>query len=250
MALPTTQTELEEWCLRQLGKPVIKINVSASQVSDAMDEALQFWQEYSEAGQERTYIAIQLTAPMLASRAVPLPANVQSVVKLVDWNSFGGSISGADPLFSFDYHMGSEMVWGILQGNGGMSSYAITRQYMAEMDALLSPDPSFRFRHHNGLLHIDSKVSLAVGQYVVVECYATLDPALNPKIWSDRYFRRLATGYLKKTWGSNLSKYESITLPSGITMNGTQLYTQAIEEVAQAESEIRLHMEPLGIIIA
>ena len=40
MATPSTRTELKEWCLRSLGKPVIEINVDPDQVEDRIDEAL------------------------------------------------------------------------------------------------------------------------------------------------------------------------------------------------------------------
>lgn len=250
MALPTTQAELEAWCTRQLGGGVIRINVSAQQTSDAIEEALQFWQEYQEAAEERTYIATQLTSPMVASRSIALPTNVKAVLKVIDWNQYGGSVVG-DTLFSFEYHMGAEMAWNLSRGKqDGLVSYALTKQYLSELDALLSPEPSFRFRHHNGVLHIDSRMPLVVGNYVVVECHATLDPATNPRIWSDRYLRQLTTAYLKKTWASNLQKYENIQLPSGITMNGSQLKVEALQEIKEIEQDIRLHSEPLGLIVA
>jgi hypothetical protein len=250
MALPTTQAELEQWCTRQLGGGVIRINVSPAQTTDAIDEALQYWQEYQEAAEERTFIAVQLTAPMVASRAMPLPANVVSVLKVIDWSAFGGSVSG-DNLFNFNYHMGSEMAWQLAKGNsGGLVSYAITKQYLAELDVMLSPEPCFRYRQHNGVLHIDSNMPLLVGAYVVVECHQTLDPATNPRIWSDRYLRQLATAYLKRQWASNLQKYENIQLPSGITINGSQMKQEAISEIQLIEQNIKMHMEPLGLIVA
>ena len=39
----TTKTTLKEYALRQLGKPVIDINVDDDQIDDIIDDALQYF---------------------------------------------------------------------------------------------------------------------------------------------------------------------------------------------------------------
>ena len=46
MAKPTTRQTLIDYCLRNLGHPVIEINVDEEQLDDRADEAFQFYQEY------------------------------------------------------------------------------------------------------------------------------------------------------------------------------------------------------------
>ena len=60
MAL-ASRTDLQDYCLRRLGAPVIDINVDEQQVSDRIDDALQYWQEYHFDGVERTYVKHQIT---------------------------------------------------------------------------------------------------------------------------------------------------------------------------------------------
>jgi hypothetical protein len=55
---------------------------------------------------------------------------------------------------------------------------------------------------------------------------------------------------LKRQWASNLQKYENIQLPSGITINGSQMKQEAISEIQLIEQNIKMHMEPLGLIVA
>ena len=40
MAKPTTQAELLDYCKRQLGAPVLEINVADEQLEDLFDDAL------------------------------------------------------------------------------------------------------------------------------------------------------------------------------------------------------------------
>jgi hypothetical protein len=46
MAKPNSRATLISYCKRELGHPVIEINVDDDQVDDRIDEALQFYQEY------------------------------------------------------------------------------------------------------------------------------------------------------------------------------------------------------------
>lgn len=61
MAAPTTRQELIDYCLRRLGFPVIEINVDDDQISDRIDDAIQFWYEYHFDGRQKTFISHQIT---------------------------------------------------------------------------------------------------------------------------------------------------------------------------------------------
>ena len=41
MAKPTSRSELKQYCLRQLGAPVLEINVAEEQCEDLIDDAIQ-----------------------------------------------------------------------------------------------------------------------------------------------------------------------------------------------------------------
>ena len=62
MAIPNTRTTLKEYCLRNLGKPVIDINVDDDQIEDRLDEALQYFSQYHSDGVERMYLKYKVTA--------------------------------------------------------------------------------------------------------------------------------------------------------------------------------------------
>lgn len=46
MAKPTSRATLIDYCLRNLGAPVIEINVDEDQLDDRVDDAIQYYQEY------------------------------------------------------------------------------------------------------------------------------------------------------------------------------------------------------------
>ena len=67
MAIPTSKSELKEYALRKLGKPVLEINVSDDQCDDAIDYAIQKFQQYHYDGAERVYLKHKFTAAEIAA---------------------------------------------------------------------------------------------------------------------------------------------------------------------------------------
>ena len=61
MAKPASREELTNYCLRQLGEPVVEINVADEQIEDLIDDGIQYFQERHFDGVERMYLKYKLT---------------------------------------------------------------------------------------------------------------------------------------------------------------------------------------------
>lgn len=73
MAISSRQG-LIDYCLRRLGFPVIEINVDDDQVSDRIDDALQYFQEYHFDGVERVYLTHQVGTADLKFSGLSAPS--------------------------------------------------------------------------------------------------------------------------------------------------------------------------------
>lgn len=62
MAIPTTREGLKQYCLRDLGAPVLEINVDDDQLEDRIDQALEFWRLYHYDGIEKLYMKQKIRA--------------------------------------------------------------------------------------------------------------------------------------------------------------------------------------------
>ena len=61
MAVCKTREQLKDYALRKLGYPVLEINVDDDQVDDAVDDALQLFQERTFDGVERMYLKYKIS---------------------------------------------------------------------------------------------------------------------------------------------------------------------------------------------
>ena len=61
MAKPSSRQGLIDYCFRQLGAPVLEINVDEDQVDDLVDDAIQLFNERHFDGVERMYLKYKIT---------------------------------------------------------------------------------------------------------------------------------------------------------------------------------------------
>ena len=61
MAQPTSRDELKQYCLRQLGAPVLEINVATEQCEDLIDDAIQIYNERHYDGVAQVYLKYKIT---------------------------------------------------------------------------------------------------------------------------------------------------------------------------------------------
>ena len=61
MAQPSNRSELVNYCKRQLGAPVLEVNVADEQIDDLVDDALQFFHERHFDGVIQTYLKYKIT---------------------------------------------------------------------------------------------------------------------------------------------------------------------------------------------
>ena len=62
MTQPSTRATFKEYCKRQLGWPVVDLNVDDDQVEDRIDDSIMFWNEYHYDGAYKKYHKHMITA--------------------------------------------------------------------------------------------------------------------------------------------------------------------------------------------
>ena len=74
-------------------------------------------------------------------------------------------------------------------------------------------------------------------EFLIIECHRKIDPNDFTDIYNDMWLKRYATALVKYQWGENLSKFQGITLPGGITLDASEMKSQAQEEITKLEEE-------------
>jgi len=233
MATPTTRTEFKKYCLRELGAPVIEINVDDDQVNDRIDDALEYYRDFHYDGTEEDFYKHTVTQDDIDNEYITLP---ESVIGVVDILPIGTGLNTSN-LFNLRYQITLNEIYD--WAHGQFANYTMSMERIALLNELFVGKQLFRFNRHTDKLYIDMswEEKVTVGEVIVVKCYKTLDPDTDTDVWGDRWLRRYATQLIKRQWGTNLKKFSGMQLPGGVTFNGEQIYQEADEEIKRLEEE-------------
>jgi len=236
MAKPTTREQFKDNCLRRLGWPVIDINIDDDQVEDRIDEALSHFQQFHTDGTAKTYLKHQITQEDKDNQYIVISEDIIGIKNI--WPFSGGSNQTMN-MFDLRYQLRLNDLYDLRSAQ--FTNYVMTMQQLRMIEMLFTGEIPIRFNQHTNRLYIDWDWSndAVVGQWIVCESYVIVDPETYTDVWSDWWLQNYATALIKRQWGNNMKKFEGVKLPGGITMNGQQIFNEAIQELAELENTLR-----------
>ena len=234
MAIPSTRSELKEYALRKLGKPVIEINVDDDQLEDRVDEALKYYQDYHFDGTERTFLKHAVTAEDKTNSYITITdSKTIGIVNIFDI----GDATSTNNLFNIKYQISLNDLYDL--SSRDMVPYFMNMMNLRHIEEMLVGKQPIRYNRHQNILHVDMDWGkVAVGDYMIAEVYKIIDPEIYPDVYGDRWLLRYVTALVKIQWGSNLSKFVGMQLPGGVQFNGEQILQQGMEEKNHLEEEM------------
>ena len=284
MATPSSRSELADYCKRQLGAPVLEINIADEQVEDIMDDAIQFFQERHFDGVSQSFLKYKIsqddidrgkanmrgtsgdkttgittetaTAEIVGvsttftfyenSNYLQVPPEIIGVTKIFHYD---GANTITNNMFSVKYQLFLNDIyfWGATE----MLTYAMTKTYLEDINFLLTTQKQIRFNQRMDRLYLDIDWGgVTVGDYFVIDCFRALNPADYARVYNDSFLKRYTVALMKRQWGQNLLKFQGVKLPGGVELNGRQIYDDAQKdlEIIREQMSNMYEMPPLDMI--
>ena len=260
MAQPASRSDLVNYCKRQLGAPVLEINVADEQIDDLIDDALQYFHERHFDGVTQTFLKYKKTQDDIdrgkgrggsnpigivtttatstvgitstfsyeeTSNFIQVPPEVIGISKIF---RFDGSSTKTNNMFSVKYQMFLNDMYYF--GSTEILTYAMTKRYLEDLDFMLNTEKQIRFNQRQDRLYLDIDWgSVTKDDYLVLDCYRLLNPNDFTRVWNDSFVKRYVTQLIKRQWGQNLMKFQGVKLPGGVELNGRQIYDDAQKEL-------------------
>ena len=278
MAQPSTRSELITYAKRQLGAPVLEINVADEQVEDILDDAIQYFQERHFDGVYPTFLKYEVTEDDIkrgrsrggntdnvgittqtatstidgqsvsftfneTSNYLQVPPDILGITKVFH---FDGTNRMASGMFSLKYQLFLNDVY--FYGSTELMTYAMTKTYLEDIDHLLTTEKQIRFNQRQDRLYLDIDWgSETVGNFIVIDCLRAID---TEQIYNAPFVKRYFTALIKKQWGANLLKFRGTKLPGGIELNGREIYDEGVKELQELRDRMTqdYEMPPLDFI--
>ena len=282
MAQPTSRTEFKEYCLRKLGAPVLEINLATEQCDDLIDDAIQYFQERHFDGVSQIYMKYRVTQEDIDrgrastngnygtagivtetataniagtattfsyyenSNYLQIPPEVIGVTKIYH---FDGLNTATNNMFSVKYQLFLNDIY--YWGSTEILSYAMTKTYLSDIQFLLTTEKQIRFNQRMDRLYLDVDWgSLAVGDFIIIDCFRALNPNDYTRVWNDSFLKKYTAALFKRQWGQNLLKFQGVKLPGGVELNGRQIYDDGMKdlEIIREQMSNTYELPPLDMI--
>jgi len=278
MAQPSSRDGLIDYAKRQLGFPVLEINIADEQFSDLLDDAIQVYQERHYDGIVRMYLKYKITQEDIdrgqarggdstvgittttttstvgLSTTFNLEENqnyIQMPPSVIGVNNIFKVRSDTvyDGLFNIRYQLFLNDLYAF--GSIDLLQYSMVQTKLEDITFLLNPNVRYRFNIRQDRLYIDVDwTQVNVQDYFVIDCFRILDPNDFTQVYNDLFLKRYFTALCKKQWGQNLIKFQGVQLPGGIQLNGRQIYDDGVAELAEIKAKMAsdYEMPPLDMI--
>lgn len=264
----TTRQDFIDFTFRQLGAPVIQINVDPEQAQERLDDALLFMQERHFDFNQRALYLVPITEQIITQKyfdvstfepALGAQLKTYSGGNTAYWPAANDIVSISkvypagnavgDYIFDIRYQLTLYDFFGLYFNQAGsqapLASYMEGLSYLEGINDVFNYPAAFTYSKTTNRLWLDIDMSKLVSTgYLLIEAYVKIDPELYPKVWDDRIFRRYYAALLKKQWAQNLSKFGGIPLPGGASINAAAMMGDAMKELADVDNELRKVYEP------
>jgi len=278
MAQPSSREGLIDYAKRQLGFPVLEINVADEQFQDLLDDAIQIYQERHYDGIARMYLKYKITQDDIdrgqarggdstlgiTTTTTTSTVGLSTTFNIEENNNYiqmPPSVIGVnqifkvrsdtvyDGLFNIRYQLFLNDLYAF--GSIDLLQYAMVQTKLEDITFLLNPDVRYRFNIRQDRLYIDVDwAQINKDDYFVIDCFRILDPDDFTKVYNDQFLKRYFTALCKKQWGMNLIKFQGVQLPGGIQLNGRQIYDDGVREIDEIRAKMATdyEMPPLDMI--
>ena len=278
MAQPSSREGLIDYAKRQLGFPVLEINVADEQFQDLLDDAIQIYQERHYDGIARMYLKYKITQDDIdrgqarggdstlgiTTTTTTSTVGLSTTFDLEENNNYiqmPPSVIGVnnifkvrsdtvyDGLFNIRYQLFLNDLYAF--GSIDLLQYSMVQTKLEDITFLLNPNVRYRFNIRQDRLYIDVDwAQINKDDYFVIDCFRILDPDDFTKVYNDQFLKRYFTALCKRQWGQNLIKFQGVQLPGGIQLNGRQIYDDGVAELAEIRAKMAsdYEMPPLDMI--
>jgi len=178
-------------------------------------------------------------------RFILIPDLVYGVTRVLPFSQ----ASSSKNLFDLQYQLRLNDLYDLTSTS--IIYYKTVMSHLALLDLELNGHPQFRFNRRNSKLYLDMNwdSDVALGDFIVVECYRALDPAESTKVWDEAWLKHYTTALFKKQWATNIKKFSGIQLPGGVTLDGDKLYDEAVGEIKDLEDSLQNKSAPLEFFL-
>lgn len=236
------EEELQQWVLRRLGAPLLKVELTADHLHDNIEDAKRW---FAAKKGWRRFLSINIIP---SKSEYQLPKDVDVIIDVV---------FASDPLdlstLAFPYWLPTEnnqipySVFNVAGASGGLySNYTQTMQFIETAKRVLSAEADWR--QENDKLQLFPNPARA-GKAIIEYNSHQINPVMELSERDHGLLKRYALAMAKLDLGRIRSKFDNYPTAQGTTtMDGPALLTEGREDVEKLDEELGESSKPMAFL--
>lgn len=170
MAKINSAQELKDYALRQLGQPVINVEIADEQMDDRIDQTIDEFLEYHYNGYDEVPLIYETKKSDELNGYLTLPDNVIGVTHVFSSND---TMTSSEIIDDYQWQVYNEIYWSIWAANGDTGMFDIVslysfNEYMGTLESLLDTNVSYTFNAATKILRTHRPLKTYTYTFTVV----------------------------------------------------------------------------------
>jgi len=262
MARIQSLSQMVDYLKLSLGMPIINVELTNKQFMQLIEDCVDVFCRYNYS--DASYLTNSIIALSAGANQQPLSGTydvltgkpLTNLESLCDFNlSFG--FDGINTLFSpqnillYNEFQNGNFPYPTSTGKGGFSNpgmmltnYQTSMGYVQDVNMIFGKQYTLSLIYGQDMLQINP--TPAQDLIGVLSFYKRQDAC---NIYNHPLFKKLTLALSKQRWASILKKYTG-TLPDGLTINASEMYTEGVTDYKEALEDIKKESEPISFYVA
>lgn len=241
MAVIDTEDKLIAYVRRQLGEPLITVEVSDDMIRDHIYNTIQKYTEFAYDGLTRDTFGFD-TIPNVYDYY--LDDRIRDVI-VVKGMSYTGVATVTIPNNEMIIYNNFYSVFTNPGSSTGITSFTINLAQQSLVDTIFDKDVNWKFNPESKMLRF---LEPPQSRYVI-ECEIEYEPKAVDRIYNHEWIKKMVISKTKFSWGTVTGKYDQ-TLVSGARINYQDMKSEAQQEIEKLDEELMTrYLEPAPIYV-
>lgn len=238
----SNREDLKKYILRQLGHPILKVELTDEHLDDCINKAIERYSYYAFGGTSEIAILVELEPNVLEYK---LPDSIIAVTAISECSNDNFFIGFPQPM-AVDLNMynintiNNQNIFDIGFTTSQLAGYSTIR-------SLFKLKPNYTFNHNNKILRFlekprNNKILLEVGiEYTPNE--------EEDYIFNNQWIKKRSQGEAMLLWSLIVGKYGDSQLINGSSINYSKIEADGLKLIDESEEELLEIGEALGVYV-
>ena len=236
-----TVDALKDYIRRQLGEPIIRVEVTDEQIEDCIFLSIDEFSEYGFQGLEDTAVLVDVVddqKTFILDDRVRAITNIRALSNISNLLQLPGGLTLANSNFALSFLTNLSDV--------DITGVSVQLSRLSMIQSIFDVPVNYRWNEHTKELTI---LENHKGKQLLLEMSLQYEPKEEDAIYNQTWVKKNSVSRVKWIWSGNVGKY-STQLVNGSTINYDKLASEAQQELQEQREELlETYREPLGIYV-